>query len=88
MAPGISSLMCLENSVLNYFNDLQEYFTVIPRITVLLGGRQKCTVNRGHGKSGEVDTCSVVKHDIGGTQRGTLYRDTINRGPVNRGITV
>ena len=34
------------------------------------------TVNRGHGKSGEVNTCSVVKHDIGVTQRGTLYRGT------------
>ena len=46
-------------------------------------GKSGGTVNRG-----KVDTCSVVKHDIGGTQRGTLYRDTINRGPVNRGITV
>ena len=29
---------------------------------------KSCTVNRGHGKSGEVNTCSIVKHDIGGTQ--------------------
>ena len=52
---------------------------------MLPGGKQKCTANRGL-----VDTCSIVKHDIGGTQRGTLYRgtvDTVNRGPVNRGIT-
>ena len=48
--------------------------TVISRFTVLLGGKQKCTVNRGHGKLGEVDTCSIVKQDIGRTQRGMLYR--------------
>ena len=48
-------------------------YTVIPRFTVLLGGKKKCTVNRVHGKSGE---SSIVKHDIGGTQKGTLYRGT------------
>ena len=50
--------------------------TVIPRFTVLFGGKRKCTVYRGHGKSGEVNTCSIVKHDIGVTQRGKLYRGT------------
>ena len=25
-------------------------------------------VNRRHGKSGEVNTCSIVKHDIGGNK--------------------
>ena len=44
--------------------------------TVLLGGKQKCTVNRGHGKSGEGSHVLYCKHDIGGTQRGTLYRGT------------
>ena len=30
------------------------HVTVIPRFTVLLGGKQKCMVNRGHGKLGEI----------------------------------
>ena len=34
-------------------------------------GKSGGTVNRG-----KVKTCSIVKHDIGGTQRGTLYRGT------------
>ena len=52
-------------------DSFSHYNTVISRFTVLLGGKQKCTVNRG-----KVNTCSIVEHDIGGTQRGTLYRGT------------
>ena len=29
-----------------------------------------------HGKSGKVNTCYIVKHDMEGTQRGTLHRGT------------
>ena len=44
-----------------------------------------------HAKSGEVKICSIVKHDTGGTlttKRHVISRDTVNRGPVNQGITV
>ena len=47
--------------IINYLIITRDYFqifvikfcTVIPRFTVVLGGKQKCTVNREHGKSRE-----------------------------------
>ena len=52
-----------------------------PRFTVLLGGNQKCTVNRGHGKSGEVNTCSIVKHDIGEHKEACYIEGRGKSGP-------
>ena len=39
--------------ITNNSSNVQFIYTVIPRFTVLLVGKQKCTVNRGHGKSRE-----------------------------------
>ena len=58
---------------------------------MLPGGKQKCTVNRGNGKSGEVNTWySIVKHDIiSGEHNEARYIEGHGKSsPVNRGITV
>ena len=58
-------LWCISNEMMNvlkYSNPL-----------IYRASRGKAKI---HGKSGEVNTCSIVKHDIGGTQRGTLYQGT------------
>ena len=57
--------------------------TVIPRFTVLLGGKQKCTVNRV-----KFNTCSIIKHDIGEPKEARYIEGHGKSGPVNRGFTV
>ena len=46
-------------------------YTVIPRFTVLLGGKQKCTVNRRR-----IDTVLIVNPHIWGTLSCKIYRGT------------
>ena len=50
--------------------------TVIPRLTVVPGESKNARLIGGTVNRGKVNTCSIVELDIGGTQRGTLYRGT------------
>ena len=79
-----STFKIIANTIIPYklcYKKVTNCTTVIPRFTVLLGGKQKCTVNRG-----KVNTCSIVKHDIGGTKkRRVISRDTINRARLIEG---